>query len=55
MENNLKLQNINLKILKGELVFFIGRNNSGKSSLLKALVGGMYVIDEGKTELIING
>lgn len=41
--------------MKGEVVFFLGKMNSGKSSILKALIGSMYVLDDDKTELIING
>ena len=36
-----RLQNINLKINKGELIFVMGKVGSGKSSLLYALLGEM--------------
>jgi ATP-binding cassette subfamily C (CFTR/MRP) protein 4 len=36
-----KLANVNLAILKGKLVFVIGRTGSGKSSLLYSLLGEM--------------
>ena len=41
--------------MKGEFVFFLGKQGCGKSSLLKALVGSMYVVEDQKTELVVNG
>lgn len=42
-DNNLILENINLTIDKGQLVFFIGKVGSGKSSLLKTLYAELPV------------
>jgi len=39
--NNLILENINLKINKGDFIYLIGETGSGKSSLLKALYKGI--------------
>jgi ABC-type polysaccharide/polyol phosphate transport system ATPase subunit len=41
------LRGIDVKIMEGETVAFIGENGSGKSTLLK-LLGGIYAPDEGK-------
>ena len=38
-QENLILSNINLRIKKGEFVYFVGKTGSGKSSLLKAIYG----------------
>lgn len=35
------LENVNLKIYKGEFTFLIGKTGSGKSSLLKAMYGAL--------------
>lgn len=35
--NNLVLNNVNLKIIKGELIYLIGKTGTGKSSLLQTL------------------
>jgi cell division transport system ATP-binding protein len=40
-QDNLILQNVNLKITKGEFVYLIGKTGSGKSSLLKTLYGAL--------------
>ena len=39
------LENINLEITEGELVYFIGRVGSGKSSLLKTLYGELPLVE----------
>ena len=46
------LDNINLKINKGEFVTIIGGNGSGKSTLLN-VIAGVVLPDEG--EVIIEG
>lgn len=46
------LQNINLNILKGEIVGIVGQNGSGKSTLLK-IIAGMIQPSSGKTT--VNG
>jgi len=38
-QENVILENISLKINKGEFVYFVGKTGSGKSSLLKSLYG----------------
>jgi cell division transport system ATP-binding protein len=40
-KKNLILNNVNLKIHKGEFVYLIGKTGSGKSSLLKLLYGDL--------------
>ena len=37
--DNLVLQNVNLRVNKGEFVYLVGRTGTGKSSLLKTLYG----------------
>ncbi|MDX1917118.1 MAG: ABC transporter ATP-binding protein [Rickettsiaceae bacterium] len=44
------LKNISLDINSGDRVAFIGRNGSGKSSLLKA-IAGIYPVHSGKLEI----
>ncbi|KAI6710055.1 ABC transporter [Diplocarpon mali] len=48
-----KLQNMNFKIGRNELVAVIGGVGSGKSSLLAALAGDMRMINREKSEMII--
>ena len=50
------LENINIKVLDGEFVFFVGTSGSGKSSLIKLLLkeedptaGEIYIDDEDVT------
>lgn len=43
---NLILKNINVSITKGEKIAFVGRTGSGKSTLIK-LVLGLYPVDDG--------
>lgn len=50
--NNLVLQDISLKIKKGESIAIIGENGSGKSTLLKIL-SGLYSPDSGL--FLVNG
>ena len=38
-EEHLIVQDINLEVFPGELVYLIGKTGSGKSSLLRALYG----------------
>ena len=40
------LRNINFKVKRGEMLGIIGRNGSGKSTMLKILAG-IYLPDEG--------
>lgn len=51
-KNNLVLDNINLKINKGEIISFIGENGSGKSTLIKMIAGLIY---QDKGAIRING
>jgi ABC-type Mn2+/Zn2+ transport system ATPase subunit len=37
-KNSPALQNINLKLKEGTLAFIVGKNGSGKTSLLKAIL-----------------
>jgi cell division transport system ATP-binding protein len=41
--NKIILNSVNLKIMKGEFVYFVGKTGSGKSSLLKAIYGDIDV------------
>lgn len=41
-KDNIVLDNINLKINKGEIISFIGENGSGKSTLIKMIAGLIY-------------
>lgn len=38
---NLVLQDVNLRVLKGEFVYLVGKTGTGKSSLLKTLYGDL--------------
>lgn len=51
-ENNIVLNNLSLKILKGETKVIIGRSGVGKSVLLKSIVG---LIKPESGSIIING
>lgn len=42
---NLILSNVNFEVQRGEFIYLIGRTGSGKSSLLKALYGDIYLKD----------
>ena len=46
------LNNVSLKIFKGEVVALVGENGAGKSTLMKIL-SGAYKKDEGK--IFLNG
>jgi len=48
-KKNLILQDVNLKIGKGEFVYLIGKTGSGKSSLLKTLYGDLPLKEGGAT------
>jgi cell division transport system ATP-binding protein len=39
--NNLVLQDVNFKVLKGEFVYLVGKTGTGKSSLLKTMYGDL--------------
>jgi cell division transport system ATP-binding protein len=41
--NKIILNSVNLKIMKGEFVYFVGKTGSGKSSLLKAIYGDIDI------------
>src|SRR5688572_22459929 len=43
--DNLVLQNVNLRINKGEFVYLVGKTGTGKSSLLKTLYGELPLKD----------
>ena len=51
-KDNIVLDNINLKINKGEIISFIGENGSGKSTLIKMIAGLIY---PDKGSIRING
>ena len=42
-QNNIILNEVNLKINQGEFVYFVGKTGSGKSSLLKAIYGDVGI------------
>ena len=42
-QDNVILDNISLKINKGEFIYFVGKTGSGKSSLLKSLYGDINI------------
>lgn len=46
-KEHLVLNNVDLKVMKGEFVYLIGKTGSGKSSLLKTLYGELQM-DEGE-------
>ena len=50
-KNNVILQNINLRINKGEFIGIIGKNGAGKSTLLKTL-RGFLPYSSGSVELM---
>ena len=41
--NKIILKDVNIKINKGEFVYFVGKTGSGKSSLLKAIYGDIVI------------
>eukprot|EP01022_Parablepharisma_sp_SALTPOND_P011045 TRINITY_DN1457_c0_g1_i1.p1 TRINITY_DN1457_c0_g1~~TRINITY_DN1457_c0_g1_i1.p1 ORF type:complete len:1246 (-),score=102.55 TRINITY_DN1457_c0_g1_i1:2163-5900(-) len=49
-QTTLALQNINLKVKKGEFVFIIGEIGSGKSSLLQSIIGDLKAQPSGNLE-----
>ena len=49
------LKKINIEIEKGSLVGIIGRNGSGKTSLLHSLIGETNVHSHNSTEVKISG
>ncbi|MBW3042868.1 ATP-binding cassette domain-containing protein [Prochlorococcus marinus] len=51
--NIIALNNINLKIMKGERVALIGHNGSGKSSFLR-LISGIYLPTSGKIKILVD-
>lgn len=50
-QGTLILQNVNLKITKGEFTYLIGKTGSGKSSLLKTIYAALP-LTEGKGEVV---
>lgn len=50
-QQNIVLDNISLKIKKGEFVYFVGKTGSGKSSLLKSLYGDISISNGNATIL----
>lgn len=42
---NLILQDVNLNVQKGEFVYLVGKTGTGKSSLLKALYGDLFITE----------
>ena len=48
----ISLKNIDLKVKKGDLVIIIGKIQSGKSSLMKAMVGEMLAIPQSEIDFI---
>lgn len=52
LKKHVTLQNINLKIFKGEVVGIVGKNGAGKSTLLKVITGVTFPTTG---EVIVNG
>jgi len=48
--NNVIFQNVNIEIFKGETIAFIGKNGTGKSTMLKVL-SGLVRASDGKVEI----
>ena len=48
------LQNVNMKLNKGEVLALVGENGAGKSTLMKILTG-VYQMDQGSGEIIYLG
>jgi len=44
------LKNIDLKVKKGQFICIVGKNGSGKSSLLNAVNGEMIFVDQQNIE-----
>jgi cell division transport system ATP-binding protein len=49
--NNLILQDVNLRVQKGEFVYLVGKTGTGKSSLLKTLYGDIP-LKEGEASVV---
>lgn len=54
-ETKYALKNINFKARKGQLTCIVGRVGSGKTTLIKSIIGEIPLVKDGKQSVTVNG